>query len=922
MNSQNGTPAAHHYFLQLEGVTCQGCVRKIRNSLSDADAKAVLHVDLSSKRADITTALSQQQLIELIQNSGYAAQPASSRQLNLPTAGVKCQGCVKKIRQALQDLDADTTVEADIAAQQIHLCTHLTQSHIEDVLESLGYAPAKDEEPQPQAAHEPPQNKAAENTVETASAETATGDTHQLAISGMTCAACVSTVNKALNGVAGVTSAQVNFANRSAQVISDSEVTDQQLIDAVTRAGYGAEAVADAEQAQQQQQANEEKEYRQRVRNSWIALGLGVPMMLHMLIFDMHVHTGSSQLIWGSVGLLTLAVMVITGGHFFSGAWKAFKGHNANMDTLIALGTGAAWAYSIVVVLFPVALPEAARGMYFEAAVMIIGLINFGQSLELKARGKTGQAIKRLLDLRAKTARVLRDGEEVDMAIESLVKGDLIRVRPGEKIAVDGEVMEGSSHLDESMLTGEPLPVAKTPGDQVSAGTVNRSGTLVYKATRIGRETALAQIIEMVGKAQNTKPPISHLADKVASIFVPSVLIIAVLTALAWYNWGPEPQMVYMMVTATTVLIIACPCALGLATPISTMIGIGKAAEYGVLIRNGEALQLASQLDLLILDKTGTITEGQPSVTDAQAYGRWDENEALALALALEQGSEHPLAEAVVSYAKAQVNADSIKQVSAFNGLKGRGVEALWKGQSVKLGNRRLMKEQGVTLDTCVQQVKQWQHEAKTVVYLAVEQQLVLVIAIADAVKQDSMAAIQRLQANGVNVMMLTGDNHFTAEAVARQVGVDDYRAELLPEDKLAVIEEHQRKGLRVGMVGDGINDAPSLTQADVGFAIGTGTDVAIESADVTLMRGSLHGVADAIELSHASLRNIKQNLWGAFVYNSLGIPVAAGVFYPMLGMLLNPIVAGVAMSLSSVTVVTNANRLRLFKPSDRSEVS
>tara|TARA_R110002072_G_scaffold161397_1_gene312885 strand:- start:1522 stop:3444 length:1923 start_codon:yes stop_codon:yes gene_type:complete len=621
--------------------------------------------------------------------------------------------------------------------------------------------------------------------------------------------------------------------------------------------------------------------------------------------------TSENQLIWLTLGVVTLGVMTVTGGHFFSGAWKAFRHHNANMDTLIALGTGTAWVYSMTVASIPDALPEMARHVYFEASAMIIGLINLGQALELRAKGKTSEAVRRLLDLRAKTARVIRDGEEQDLPVEQVRAGDHIRVRPGEKLPVDGEITEGSTRVDESMLTGEPMPVSKGEGDEVSAGTINTHGSIIYKATRVGSETALAQIIRLVKKAQGSKPAIGRLADRISSIFVPSVMLIAVVSALVWYNVGPEPAVVHMMVAATTVLIIACPCALGLATPMSVMVGVGKAAEYGALIRQGDALQTAGKLDLVILDKTGTITEGHPAVTRFHATDG-DTGRLLALAAGLEQHSEHPLAEAIMAKAKDQ--GATPDNVTRFEALNGKGVQGELDGQTARLGNRRWLESENIDLAELQEEANAITAEAGTPLFLALGNQALGVVGVADAVKQDSEAAIRRLHDAGIRVMMVTGDVDGTARAIAEKTGIDDYRAEVLPEDKATIVSEMRGKGYTVAMVGDGINDAPALAAADVGFAIGTGTDVAIESAGITLMRGSLHGVADAIEISRATVRNIHQNLFGAFAYNSLGIPVAAGLLYPVWGILMSPILAGAAMSLSSVTVVTNANRLRLFK--------
>jgi Cu+-exporting ATPase len=582
------------------------------------------------------------------------------------------------------------------------------------------------------------------------------------------------------------------------------------------------------------------------------------------------------------------------------------------MDTLIALGTGTAWLYSMVVVFFPGYVPEMARHVYFEATAMIIGLINLGLALEIKARGKTSEAIKRLIGLQAKTARVIRDGHDIDIPIEDVLLNDLIRVRPGERISVDGLVVEGQTSIDESMLTGEPMPIEKRKDDEVVAGTINKSGSIVFRAERVGKDTALAQIINMVKRAQNSKPPIGRLADMISAYFVPVVMIIAVISALAWLNYGPSPEVAFAIVSATTVLIIACPCALGLATPMSVMVGVGKAAEAGVLIRNGEALQSASKITTMVLDKTGTITEGAPKVTDVVIASDHSHNDVLSLAASLESGSEHPLAMAIVESAKEQ--GVPIHSVTDFQSIAGKGVEAMLNSQRLLFGNEKLMIDQGIELHHYIDKAQRLAADAKTPMYFAIDSTLVAVIAVADPIKSDSIDAIKRLQHNGIRVVMLTGDNRLTAKAVARKAGIADYVAEVMPEDKANKILELQREGEIVGMTGDGINDAPALAHANVGFAIGTGTDVAIESADITLMRGSLHGLADAIAVSKATLRNIKQNLFGAFIYNVAGIPFAAGVFYPFLGILLNPVIAGAAMAFSSLTVVTNANRLRLFK--------
>jgi Cu+-exporting ATPase len=566
--------------------------------------------------------------------------------------------------------------------------------------------------------------------------------------------------------------------------------------------------------------------------------------------------------------------------------------------------------------LWPEIVPSLAHHAYFEAAAIIMALINFGSALELRARGKTSEAIRRLIGLQPKTARVVRDGREVDIPIIEVGLNETLRVRPGERVAVDGVIIDGESYLDESMITGEPLPVVKRVGDEVVGGTINTSGSFLYQAKRIGKDTVLARIIELVRSAQASKPAIGRLVDKVAGVFVPSVLIIAVLTFLAWFNFGPSPALSFAVVTTMTVLIIACPCALGLATPISIMVGVGKAAEFGVLIRNGEALQQAGRLTTVVLDKTGTVTEGKPQVTAVVPRGWVDADQLLEIAATVEAASEHPLAAAIV--AAADDKGLRRLEMSGFEAAAGRGVRAMMNEQRVLLGNRRWMEENGVALGDLMQEAERLAGEGQIPLYLALNDMGAGVIAVSDPVKADSAAAIARLHQAGIKVVMLTGDARVTAEAVARQVGIDAVIAEVLPEEKEQQVAALQQMGEVVGMVGDGINDAPALARADVGFAIGGGTDVAIESADITLMRGSLHGVADAIYVSRATVRNIKQNLFGAFIYNTLGIPVAAGVLYPLIGLLLNPMIAGAAMAASSLTVVTNANRLRFFKPQEK----
>ncbi len=742
-------------------------------------------------------------------------------------------------------------------------------------------------------------------------------NSQELTIEGASCASCVGKIETALKRIDGVDSAEMNFALRTVSVAG--KVAPEVLIKAIETIGYNAKSPSDSsdDELLDEKDIADQKYYTSLMRQVWIALGLGIPLMIYSIFGGpMTVETSLERGIWLFIGILCAAIMYLAGKHFYIGAWKSLVNHSANMDTLIALGTGTAWIYSMVVVLFPMALPEMARHVYFEATAMIIGLINLGLALEVKARGRTSEAIKRLIGLQAKTARVVRDEKEIDIAIEQVLLNDIVRVRPGEKIPVDGVVTRGHTLIDESMLTGEPMPVEKAENDEIVAGTLNKSGSILFKATRVGKDTALARIINMVKRAQNSKPPIGRLADIISAYFVPVVMIIAIVSALVWLNFGPEPTLAFAVVSATTVLIIACPCALGLATPMSVMVGVGKAAEAGVLIRNGEALQTASKITAMILDKTGTITEGAPKVTDTiVADESYTEKYILTAAASIESGSEHPLAQAIVDSAIEQ--GVELEKTTDFQAIAGHGVEATFNGQRLLFGNQKLMLKNNVALNEFVAQAQQLADAAKTPMYLAIDNKLAAIIAVSDPIKKDSIEAIKRLQANGIRVVMLTGDNKATAHAVAKKVGITEVFAEVLPEEKSKKVAELQAQGEIVGMTGDGINDAPALALANVGFAIGTGTDVAIESADITLMRGSLHGLADAIAVSKATLRNIKQNLVGAFIYNAAGVPFAAGLLYPFFGLLLSPVIAGAAMAFSSLTVVSNANRLRFFRPKE-----
>lgn len=750
---------------------------------------------------------------------------------------------------------------------------------------------------------------------------TVNNDTQELIVDGASCASCVRKIETALKSVKGVKQAEMNFALRTVSIEGD--VDADTLIKAIESIGYHAKSANEAsdDELLDEKEIADKHYYSKLIKQMSVALGLGIPLMLYGIAGGpMTVETTLERIIWLIIGVLCAGIMYFAGKHFYIGAWKSFVNHTANMDTLIALGTGTAWIYSMIVVFFPMALPEMARHVYFEATAMIIGLINLGLALEVKARGRTSEAIKRLIGLQAKTARVIRviEGKEkeIDIEIKQVRLNDIIRVRPGEKISVDGTITEGRTTIDESMLTGEPMPVEKNENDDVVAGTLNKTGSILFKATRVGKDTALAQIINMVKRAQNSKPPIGRLADVISGYFVPIVMIISVVSALVWLNFGPEPTLAFAVVSATTVLIIACPCALGLATPMSVMVGVGKAAESGVLIRNGEALQTTSTITVMVLDKTGTITEGAPTVTDVLiADDTYSKDYILTAAASIETGSEHPLAQAIVDSSIEQ--GITLEKVSDFEAIAGLGVQATLDDKQLLFGNQKLMLKNKIALNDFVDKAQKLADEAKTPMYLAIDNKLAAIIAVSDPIKKDAIAAIKRLKANGIRVIMLTGDNQATAKAVAKKVGITEVFAEVLPEDKSNKVAELQAEGEIVGMTGDGINDAPALALANVGFAIGTGTDVAIESADITLMRGSLHGLADAIAVSKATLSNIKQNLFGAFIYNAAGVPFAAGLLYPFFGLLLNPVIAGAAMAFSSLTVVSNANRLRLFKPEE-----
>jgi Cu+-exporting ATPase len=689
----------------------------------------------------------------------------------------------------------------------------------------------------------------------------------------------------------------------------------------VDAAGYSAVPMQDEILAPEDDTERRERlvENRQLTRKVWVSgiisaiIVIGsLPMMTGLPIpfIPAWMHNPWLQLV------LTAPVLFWCGSFFFINAWKALKRHTATMDTLVAIGTGTAYLYS----LFPTFFPQwfIAQGLtpdvYFEAASVIIALILLGRLLENRAKGQTSEAIRKLMGLQAKTARVIRSDREIDIPIAEVVLGDIILVRPGEKIPVDGEIVEGASTIDEAMVTGESIPVKKYPGDEVIGATINKTGSFKFRATKIGKDTFLAQIVRLVQQAQGSKAPIQRLADRVTGWFVPAVIAIAIATFILWYNIMGNVTMA--LITTVGVLIIACPCALGLATPTSIMVGTGKGAENGILIKGAESLEMAHKLKALVLDKTGTITQGKPTVTDfVTVRGITDGNELnlLSLAASVERNSEHPLAEAVVQYARSQKV--KLNDTQEFEAIAGSGVQGYVSEQLVQIGTHRWMNELDIDTSNLQKDWERLEYLGKTVIWIAVNKRIEAIMGIADAVKPSSVNAIRALQNMGLEVVMLTGDNRRTAEVIAREVGIDRVFAEVRPEQKAFTLKQIQSEGKIVAMVGDGINDAPALAQADVGIAIGTGTDVAIAASDITLISGDLQGIVTAIQLSRATIRNIRQNLFFAFIYNVAGIPIAAGILYPVFGWLLSPIVAGAAMAFSSVSVVTNALRLRNFRP-------
>lgn len=813
---------------------------------------------------------------------------ATAAAISLPIEGMTCASCVGRVEAALAKVPGVDSVSVNLATERadIRLAGPVDRIALIQAVEKVGYdVPA--------------------GTVE-------------LAVEGMTCASCVGRVEKALKAVPGVTEATVNLATERATVRGVAAVAD--LIAAIEKVGYEANPVDTGAQADEEAAEKKDAERAELKRDLTLAAVLALPVFV--LEMGSHMIPGMHEWVASTIGIqqswylqfvLTLLVLAIPGWRFYEKGFPALFRLGPDMNSLVAVGTAAAFGYSMVATFAPSLLPAGTVNVYYEAAAVIVALILLGRFLEARAKGRTSEAIKRLVGLQAKEAHVLRDGRIVDIPINDVAQGDIVEVRPGERVPVDGEVTEGRSFVDESMITGEPIPVEKAEGSTVVGGTVNQKGALTLRATAVGGQTMLAQIIRMVEQAQGSKLPIQAVVDKVTLWFVPAVMLAAVLTFLVWLVFGPSPALSFALVNAVAVLIIACPCAMGLATPTSIMVGTGRGAEMGVLFRKGEALQLLKDAKVVAVDKTGTLTEGRPVLTDLEIADGFDRNQVLAKVASVESRSEHPIARAIVE--SAVEGGIALPTMTDFDSVTGMGVRATVDGARVEVGADRFMRELGLDVSGFARTAERLGNEGKSPLYAAIDGRLAAIIAVADPIKSSTPAAIAALHQLGLKVAMITGDNARTAQAIAKQLGIDEVVAEVLPEGKVEAVRRLKATHGQIAYVGDGINDAPALAEADVGLAIGTGTDVAVESADVVLMSGNLQGVPNAIALSKATIGNIRQNLFWAFGYNTALIPVAAGVLYPAYGVLLSPIFAAGAMALSSVFVLGNALRLRRFQP-------
>jgi Cu+-exporting ATPase len=813
----------------------------------------------------------------------------ANKTLELPITGITCAGCAARIERGVAKLPGIEKVNVNPATDTFTIIFNpelISEKEFINTVRELGYDTGFEEVTIP--------------------------------ITGMHCASCVRKIEHSLSMIDGVIKASVNLATEEATIeYVPGQVTPHDLRKAIRDLGYDVSEEAAEEELEDYEKITREATVTGWMRRFWISAAFTLPIVIGML-HEFHGFGGAVTAALANPFLqwaLATPVQFWAGWPFYKGAWAAAKHGTADMNTLIAVGSSAAYLYSVATILFPGFFRAAESGhaaMYFDTSAVIITLILLGRYLESRARGRASEAIRRLAGLRPKTARVVRNSQEMDIPIESVLVGDIVIVRPGEKIPVDGIVVDGTSAVDESMITGESIPATKRPGDEVIGATINKTGSFTFKAIRVGKDTALAQIIRMVEQAQGSKAPIQRLADIIAGYFVPAVIVIAILTFIVWIILGPTPAFNFALLNFVAVLIIACPCALGLATPTAIIVGTGKGAEHGVLIKGGEILERAHKVTTVVLDKTGTLTKGEPTLIDIIPSPGFDESELLKFAASAERRSEHPLGEAVVRGAESRKI--ELSEVSAFSAVTGEGIDSQIDGRNVLVGNTKLMYDRNISLDGLGFRAEKLSAEGKTPVFVSIDGKLAGVLAIADTLKENSAQAVRAMHNMGLGVVMITGDNQRTAESIAKQVGIEQVLAEVPPQDKAEEIRRLQEEGRIVAMVGDGINDAPALAQADVGIAIGTGTDVAMETADVTLISGDLMGVVTAISLSRRTIKTVRQNLFLSFIYNVLLIPLAAGVLYPAFGILLNPMWAAAAMSLSSVSVISNSLRLRSFK--------
>ncbi len=896
------------YELAIEGMTCRNCVARVEKAIRDVPGVSSAEVQLSPGRARIEGAQAQQ-VIEAVEAAGYRASatpeacaveapPPTSPAEALPEdgyrleiEGMSCASCVARVEKAILEVDGVTQATVNLVEGAAYVAGG-DAAKVIDAVTDQGYP-----------AH---------------IAETRTVSTITLQFADPLSRVERHKVEVALAGVDPDTEHAWPDAQRCT-ISSTAHPADCLL--AVRHAGFAARMVEDTEDPYRRQERQARKSIRQSILRALLAAAVGFGLMFAHMAGVLPAIDAASALtdaggrgFWLGMAALCLITMAYSGRDYYLGAWQQARHRQTNMDTLVAVGTAAAWLASLLLILAPDFVPQVQRHLYLETSVLILAFLQFGHALEVTARARTGKAIGALVELAPKTARLMRGRDEVELPVSLLRAGDLFLVKPGEAIATDGSVVDGASSVDESMLTGESLPALKQRGDTVTGGTINQSGVLRVRVERIGADTTLAHIIEAVRQAQMSKPPIARLVDRVAAVFVPVVLVIAAVTFIAWLYVGPQPPLPYALTTAIAVLVIACPCALGLATPIAIMVAMGRAAQLGILIRNADALQAAAGIGHLVVDKTGTLTEGQPRVTDIHCVAGVDKDKVLQWAASLETASEHPLAHAVVQ--SAQFHELELLPVASFQAEPGQGVSGRVADRVLSIGSQEWLEARGIAVDPALAtDAAEIAARAATPVWLADATRALAVLGLRDPVRADTASALHKLREQGIEVVMCTGDHPDTARAVARELHIASVHSRVLPQDKASVVKTLQQQGLTVGMVGDGVNDAPALAQAHVGFAIGSGTDVAIESADVTLAGNSLASIANAISLSRGTLRNIKQNLFGAFIYNTLGIPLAAGLLYPLTGWLLSPVFASAAMALSSVTVVSNANRLRLFRP-------